>query len=78
MEFPDIHIIEVIYTCDHHFFIALRDDADIDAHAAKLPGKIAGYPASYMLDREIKRPAWSALGEGLCPLGHGEPRQPRG
>ena len=55
-EHPDIEVSEILAHEGNIFHIVLHNSVDLSAQRPKLPRKIAGYMASYLLDGDIHRP----------------------
>ncbi|KAI1214223.1 uncharacterized protein F4807DRAFT_468153 [Annulohypoxylon truncatum] len=56
LNLPAVHIIELMFTCQHTFFIVIDDHAELKT--GEWPGKIANYPVAYLHDKDLNRPAW--------------------
>lgn len=59
-EHPDIEVSEILAHEGQIFQVILQNSVDLSAQRPKLPRKIAGYMASYLLDSDISRPAYAS------------------
>lgn len=59
-ENPNVRISEVLAPYDGNFYVVLSNDVSISANLSKLPRRIAGRFAFYLLDQDIGRPAYAS------------------
>ena len=53
---PSVRLVELIFTCEHTFYIVVNNHVKISDIKIKLPGKIAKCSVGYLNDNELCRP----------------------
>ncbi|KAI1399027.1 hypothetical protein F4819DRAFT_436789 [Hypoxylon fuscum] len=56
LNLPNVHIIELMFTCERTFFLVINDHVELKTGG--WPEKIANYPVAYLHDKDLNRPTW--------------------